>query len=410
MNRALAVATLLALRKLAPHWLRRTPTAPPVVALQDDRCLVFVLRVFAEQASVEAALQQWRTMRAHVGNAKLLVACSQAERSGAVPTTADHVRDLLRRQKYADLACDVIVSEAPAPAGIARQTNHAIGTFAQDGAAARTWVKTIDVDTVLGPDVLAELVAAINRDAPAIEIPATFTKNYTDLGVAQRWHAAYQDQWSIDFEQFRGLVKNRFGFVYSAVSGAGACLRLDVLQELGGFPEDVVAEDLALSWDLNDRRIPITTLRSRLVSDVPPTLAQGLAQEVRWSEGAIDATRYALGRARESRRALPLVATIWANVVWASVSPLLAACAGRAVVRRDRVAAAVVTTSMLAYVCRFVALERAAGEPAAATVRRLGFAPLQMLRISVPWWVALVSRVARRSGEGQGVARKSHHG
>ena len=378
----------------------------------DNRDLVFVVRLYGEQNSIPSLLQRYsRVLKLYAGTF-LIFACSAKERyNKSQQPTADVIHKLIIREEFNEIRDRCYLFEAPGEPNIAYQCNYAIRRFISESHVdpARTWIKTMDVDTVLGESVLDDLVRNINAGLPIIEVAAKYTKNYQDLKLVQRWHAAYQDFWSLDFEQFHGLVKNKWQFAYAPISGAGGTFRLDILKRLGWFPEHVVAEDLALGFKVNQEQIPIATIHSRVESDVPDSFHEGFAQEVRWAEGSIDAAIFGFQNIRKNNRHafLPVLYTIWANVVWAGVSPAVATGIFHLFSKRNTVTSYCAKVLIACYTAHFVRLEQIMNTAKLKVLLGALYAPVQMLRISLPWWVAAGKKIFSIS-ELHGIRKSTH--
>lgn len=70
------------------------------------------------------------------------------------------------------------------------------------------------------------------------------------------------------------------------LSGMANCHRTDVLQELGGFPSDIITEDFNLTWMLHRRGYRVAfTPRAFVYTQEPTSLRELLSQMHRWTSG-----------------------------------------------------------------------------------------------------------------------------
>lgn len=378
----------------------------------NDRYLVFVVRLYKEAGSVNSMLRRYSCILNSNKGTFLVLACSDEEKKDTPwGCTADIVRETIKRDEFKDIRDKCYLFEAPGEPNIARQCNYAMRMFLSESRLdpTATWMKTMDVDTELNGSALDELITSINSNSPIVEIAAEYTANYQKLGLPQRWHAAYQDFWSLDFEQFHGLIKNRWQSVYAPVSGAGGTFRMDILEKLGGLPEYAAAEDLALSSKIDQEKIPITTLHSRVESDVPTNFREGFRQEVRWAEGSIDASVLSFHNIQlhEKHAISPTLHTILSNAVWAGISPVVVTGIIHLLAKRNTLFVFCAATLTACYTAHFVRLERNIGSPVAIVLIRSLYAPVQMLRISLPWWIAAGRKILSISESGN--IRKSIH-
>lgn len=406
------VTSLMLTRQVLSALTRmKTPTICQHAQLT-HRYLVFIVRLYKEDKALIRMLSYYLNILSSIDNTFLVLACSKQEQiDNPQHSSSNILYTLLLDNKFNSVRNRIFIYNAPDRPNIAHQCNYAIQSFLDDIQLPpeTIWIKTMDVDTVLSEEVINELIYTINTDAPVIEIAADYTKNYGKLNTVQRWHAAYQDFWSVDIEQFHGLLKNKFAALYAPVSGAGSTFRLDIFQRLGGLPENVAAEDLAISTSINQQRISITTLHSRLQSDVPTTFMEGFEQEIRWAEGSIDASLFSLRHYFDTKGSslAPFIYTIWANFIWASFSPFIAISLIRALKHKRLIMslpAVILTTS---YATHFVHIERRFETKLLPLSIRLLYCPIQMLRISIPWWCAMLRKVSNTSDAR--ITRKSNH-
>lgn len=136
-------------------------------------------------------------------------------------------------------------------------------------------IALLDADSLVGPQWLRELVAPISAATPVTTgDPAPLRWTFVSLGERMEQIAA---------RAIHGDV---------ILQGSGSiALRRDVIQALGGFPEDVA---VGVDWDLNARLaargIPrIFCPQAIVVTERPATLREYWANEVRWRRGHLGA-------------------------------------------------------------------------------------------------------------------------
>jgi hypothetical protein len=413
MTLVLLVKLVVNLRLYTLIWRQTLGDDMVLPPLRGGRQLVLLVRVLAEESHVARCIRAHQYILRECDNTLLVFAGSDAELDddGSHPTLCA-VETFLKSNEAAGIQDRVLFFQAPRKAGvgIAFQSNHAIeqlSTYFPDDS--KIWVKTLDIDTVLSRANLIELSDAVNDDKEVIEIPAAYFANYHRLGLAQKLHAIYQDRWSVVSEQFLGRLKNRFHLVYSNSSGAGCCINVRRLRELGMFPTETDIEDIHLSFLINATGGDIHTTKSRVSSDVPSTLRQGLKQEYEWSFGALDVPYYFANlrrshaaRIRNTHMVSAIVTTAWLNAKWAlfSVAYVASIAVSVFVYAPAAVLPAVVTVDFVIY--GFIVnrqLNMSWRTQLATTVAM----PLQIFRISLPCLAAVTTRVTlirRRKREG----------
>jgi cellulose synthase/poly-beta-1,6-N-acetylglucosamine synthase-like glycosyltransferase len=156
-------------------------------------------------------------------------------------------------------------------------------------AAPTELVLTVDADTLLRPDALAEMRHAFETDPTLV----------TATGVlAPLCHPTLSGrilQWFQTYEYVRNFL-SRFAWMQQGglllISGAFGCYRRTPVLEVGGFDPDCLVEDYELTHRLRDyagrHGLAWTTAvigRSQATTDAPASLPAFLRQRRRWFGG-----------------------------------------------------------------------------------------------------------------------------
>jgi len=152
-------------------------------------------------------------------------------------------------------------------------------------SAAHELICTIDCDSRLRADSLAEIVERYLSDPPGTMAVAgaVLVRNSRSslIAAAQEW------------DYFHGIaaVKRMQSMYHGTLvaQGAFSLYRKDALEAVGGWP-DSVGEDIVMTWALLGKGYRIGYAEDAIVfTDVPATLRQFYHQRKRWSRGLIEA-------------------------------------------------------------------------------------------------------------------------
>ncbi|ONI83800.1 bi-functional transferase/deacetylase [Saccharothrix sp. ALI-22-I] len=170
-------------------------------------------------------------------------------------------------------------------------------------------VVMVDGDTVLEPDTVAELVEPFaDPDVGAVSGNA---KVGNRDGLLGRWqHIEYVIGFNLDRRMYDVME------CMPTVPGAVGGFRLSALRQVGGVPEDTLAEDTDLTMALERAGWAVTYRESaRAWTEAPSTLGQLWRQRYRWCYGTLQAMWKHRGAMRErglggrlGRRGLPYLA------------------------------------------------------------------------------------------------------
>ncbi|MFJ6675276.1 bifunctional polysaccharide deacetylase/glycosyltransferase family 2 protein [Actinosynnema sp. NPDC091369] len=170
-------------------------------------------------------------------------------------------------------------------------------------------VVMVDGDTVLEPDTVAELVEPFaDPDVGAVSGNA---KVGNRGGLLGRWqHIEYVIGFNLDRRMYDVME------CMPTVPGAVGGFRLSALRQVGGVPEDTLAEDTDLTMALERAGWAVTYRESaRAWTEAPSTLGQLWRQRYRWCYGTLQAMWKHRGAVAErglggrlGRRGLPYLA------------------------------------------------------------------------------------------------------
>ena len=169
--------------------------------------------------------------------------------------------------------------------------------------ATRSYVVTLDADTILKDDALYEMnkslqdddVIAVGGNVVVLQGVKTFTN---DNIVCEKKISLLE---SVQFlEYLRGffLFKNSYAKFKSlfVISGAFGVFRKDVMLDIGGF-RNTIGEDIDITirfnkYALENKKRILYNDKAICFTEVPNKLIDFFKQRVRWQKGYIDAVKY----------------------------------------------------------------------------------------------------------------------
>ncbi len=161
---------------------------------------------------------------------------------------------------------------------------------AYDAAPPSDLVAVFDADTTPEPDALASLAGAF--DDPAVGAAC----GYPDPGFAHATIVARYaalERWVVHLVMIAG--KDRLGFQPPMI-GALCAIRTAALNDIGGFPNDTVVEDIHVSMALARKGWKIRWVRDAVArEDVPQDINGFRLQRLRWSRGLMSSGKKAKG-------------------------------------------------------------------------------------------------------------------
>lgn len=163
----------------------------------------------------------------------------------------------------------------------------------------------------------------------------------------------WQTRWSLTFEIFRVKQQEWIYKIYiktkklrmlnfltkilyiifekmNYVIGHGFYIDLDILQELGGFPENTINEDAFLGYIINNKNIKIDVIPYLEKADFAPNIPIYVKQQTNWVNGPIYAFEYfklykksTKLRVDEKIRALLLAMKLFLHFIYWLISPYI---------------------------------------------------------------------------------------
>ena len=141
-------------------------------------------------------------------------------------------------------------------------------------------VVTVDADSVMAPDFLDEIARYLARhDVAAVAGNVVIGNRHRAIGLVQQLEYLY----GFFFKRAEAVM----GAVY-IVGGAAAAYRRRIIQELGGFDESIITEDIELSTRLQRHGHRVGYAADAVVHTEGPSRLGGLCrQRLRWKHGRL---------------------------------------------------------------------------------------------------------------------------
>jgi len=184
---------------------------------------------------------------------------------------------------------------------IAHQLNYAISKLERTLNAKNTFILLYNADSVVIKDIIGILELQIKKGEKVILQPSLFVENYETFpnslrGDIMRFVALAQTRWTLLHEIPRVRRQNLggiSGYLESAhVVGHGLCVRLDVLIDVNGYPDEFLNEDLALGYFLSLKNYKIALIHNLENAQSPNTIKDIIIQYTTWFYGASQYFKY----------------------------------------------------------------------------------------------------------------------
>ena len=262
---SLFIGTLTRILARAPR-----PAAPSPI-----RRLYILIPVFKEQAIIIDTLARFAEL-AHPSCAPTILAITTIRETseGGCPTTEEVIEQALAHDALKEHAARVrIVREEEAHGNMATQLNAALARIRAD-EPAHTPYAVFNADSIPSPYLLHELVAELDRDPTAFQLPCAYVRDMSEyasnfqnaLALYQTWYClGHESRLIRDYARAHRTKRERLG----VITGHGSGMSLSMWRDANGYPTDLMTEDLTLGFLLSAKRAPIQPVVSLELADVP---------------------------------------------------------------------------------------------------------------------------------------------
>ena len=405
---------------LSSRWSRRRIADLGEKPIPAGPRITCVIPMYQEQDIAADTVRAWHEIVQQSSIEQVVLVTTTKEQPAAGRSTHDVLLEALTALHRGDDRILLLRCEDVTPFR-ASQLNLAVEHARRRQAVTHTshdeiWIGVYNADSRPQPSTFSEL-AQRTRAEPRTRI----FQQLVDYVVPQRpgtghvavGNAVLMTWWTRSHYWARNQRGSRGASWWSATApystfGHGEFIRIDFLDEIGGFPDFAYADGLLLGWICRLRAEPIGLLASRDVAEVPRTATDLLTQQTAWMRGLLNfgvTTQWCRdhGHLRLTSREVALLRLAHGSipVVWGLSSIAAGAAfahsvgritAGRAS-RADFLKLAVLTSHALLPAL----LPRADLQPRHPRVRRMLGASLAWPVEGLAFWPALIARL-RRTG------------
>ena len=313
--------------------LRRPATARSAET-RPRQTLLVLLPVLREQSLIEETVLRFCEIDSQHFEIRVVVVTTEREELGGTARTTEEV--LLNSLKAGSLSRyrqRIHVFRDPNLNGnMATQVNYAIHQLIK-AEPVETFYMLYNADSIVSAttfDALANLFQQRRGNEFAIQQPCAFvrdmrpdSKQFTNaLSLYQSWYCLSHESreiWAYE-KKICKLGKRRGNTKLGVVVGHGSGMRLGTNIENGGYPADLVTEDLTFGFILSANSVPIILLPSLELADVPDEFIKFLRQKGTWFWNFLSYPRCYLTVRRNGHprgQALPLLAQgVGAGAYW----------------------------------------------------------------------------------------------
>lgn len=205
---------------------------------------------------------------------------------------------------------------------MSHQLNYASKELLKTHNTESTYVLIYNADSVVENRVLDKFFEKISSGETVLMQSSLFLENYFSFssnlrGSILKCIALAQSRWTLIHEmsrinrQYKGGIRSIYESAH--VVGHGTCIRLDVLFDVGGFPEIFTNEDLPLGYFLSLAGKKICLIPILENSESPTTIKSVITQYTTWFYGAMDYFSY-YNHAVQNYNTSKTKALLWAIV------------------------------------------------------------------------------------------------
>jgi hypothetical protein len=380
--------------------------------------IVCVVPMYLEHDIAADTVRFWHHIAQRTKVDQVVFVTTAKEQPSRRATTRDIVADELAALGHPDrirhLHCDEAARFRAAQLNLAvQQTRPGAGTAGR--SASGTWIAVYNADSRPADATFVELARRIHAEPGTRvfqQLADYVIPQRPGTGLVTAGNAVLQTWWTRSHYFARNTCGGRSRSWWAVTTpystfGHGEFVRLDFLDDIGGFPDFAYADGLLLGWICRLRAEPIGLLASRDYAEVPRTARDIVTQQTAWMRGLLNfgatvawcrqhghlrLTAPELAALRAAHGVIPVAWGLSTAAVLAGGVVVAAGVAARGPTRGDLARLA----GLLAYpVVPAFALPGTGDKPAGLRTRLAGAAvswPIEGLAL----WPALISHIDRR--------------
>ncbi len=275
--------------------IKKSLTTAPDFSKHTIYILIPVLR---EQDIIENTIMNFCKIEHDKFTIKVVIISSEKEiantGSQSKMSTEEMVIQSTKDGRLSKFKENILVIRDPNIRGnMATQLNYALQTIS-NFAPANTFYLVYNADSIITKctfDKLADLICRHPGKEFAFQQPCAFVKdmnpssnNFTNaMSLYQSWYCLGHESrlirnYSSRSEKWFGLKNGKL----SVVVGHGSGMTIGINKSNGGYPSDLLTEDLTFGFILSTKNIPILSLQAMEIADVPSQFSVFIRQKSVW--------------------------------------------------------------------------------------------------------------------------------
>ncbi|MDE2038174.1 MAG: glycosyltransferase family 2 protein [Patescibacteria group bacterium] len=269
-----------------------------IVSTNFPRQTIYILiPVLREQDIIEEAVIRFCKLAHDKLTFKIVLITTEketVEAGGQRKTTEEYVADSIASGKLTDFKDRILIIRDPNTHGnMATQLNYAIRKLS-DTAPMNSFYLVYNADSIITRSTLEKLAELLSRHEGmefAFQQPCAFVKDMgPDSNKFTNAMSLYQSWYCLGHES--RLIRNydarserwwrkRNGKL-GVVVGHGSGMTIGINRNNGGYPSDLLTEDLTFGFILSTKNVPILSLPALEIADVPSRFSVFIKQKSVW--------------------------------------------------------------------------------------------------------------------------------
>ena len=244
-----------------------------------------------EKHTIEKSLNKFAVLAHDRFDIKIIIITSSKEISSGSQTTEDVVRLTLTKEPLMNHAERIRIIRDPDMNGnMATQLNCALQTIKEEGKE-KSFYMIYNIDSIVTKSTLSALLAIISNSNGEVvtQQPCAYVKALNNashgfvkaLSLFQTWYCLSHEHKLIQKYQ-TGTMKPGMIPRLGIITGHGSGMSVSTHNKYGGYPSELITEDLTFAFILSANQVPIYLLPAMEVADVPLNLLAFIRQRSVW--------------------------------------------------------------------------------------------------------------------------------
>lgn len=256
-------------------WGRLRERGEQVTDCHDD--LLVLIPCLDEQDRITATLDHCVRVFPGDGSCRIAVVTVREEGRESESTSA-----VVRRYIKEHPGVNVELCRYDGKPLMAAQLNYAVRTL----GTMYDYVAVFNADSRPPEGTYPAVARLMTRGCPVVQQYSAMTQNFEGLGPIMKAFALYQTNYELKSGFLACTLRSPFRPPH--LVGHGLFVNRMMLEELGGFDEENWCEDVAMSFLVSNRGIPVETLNNLEEAEAPVSLRAQFLQHATWFKTAFD--------------------------------------------------------------------------------------------------------------------------